>query len=278
MSPMADLEGKVAFITGAARGQGRSHAVRLAREGADILAIDICADTPSIDYPNATRADLEETAQLVDAVGRKVVALQADVRDLAGLQQAFDEGMSSLGRIDIVLANAGIVRLGDGGDPSAVWSDIINTNLTGAWNTVSVALPTLQAGGRGGSIVITSSTAGLRASPGFAVGQVAYTAAKTGLVGLMKQLAVTLAPQSIRVNSVHPTGVKSGMTMNDAMMTLAVQAAEGNDNSISAMQNAMPIDILEPEDISDAVAFLVSDRAKWITGVALPVDAGFCVR
>jgi SDR family mycofactocin-dependent oxidoreductase len=275
---MADLENQVAFITGAARGQGRAHAVRLAREGADILAIDICADTPSIDYPNATRADLDETAKLVETEGRKVVALQADVRDLAGLQKAFDEGMSSLGRVDIVLANAGIVRLGDGGDPAAVWGDIINTNLTGAWNTVSVALPTLRAGGRGGSIVITSSTAGLRASPGFAVGQVAYTAAKTGLVGLMKQLAVTLAPESIRVNSVHPTGVKSGMTMNEAMMTLALQAAEGGDNSISAMQNAMPIDILEPEDVSDAVAFLVSDQAKWITGVALPVDAGFCVR
>ena len=206
------------------------------------------------------------------------MALQADVRDLAGLQKAFDEGMASLGRVDIVLANAGIVRLGDGGDAATVWSDIINTNLTGAWNTVSVALPTLRAGGRGGSIVITSSTAGLRASPGTGIGQVAYTAAKTGLVGLMKQLAVTLAPESIRVNSVHPTGVKSGMTMNEAMMTLALQAAEGGDNSISAMQNAMPIDILEPEDISDAVAFLVSDQAKWITGVALPVDAGFCVR
>ena len=275
---MPELEGKVAFITGAARGQGRSHAVRLARDGADILAVDICADTASIDYPNATRGDLDETAQLVGAEGRKAIALTADVRDLAGLQKAFDEGMSSLGRCDIVLANAGIVRLGDGGEPSQVWGDIIGTNLTGAWNTVSVALPTLRAGGVGGSIIITSSTAGLRATPGFGVGQIAYTTAKTGLVGLMKQLAVTLAPESIRVNSVHPTGVKSGMTMNDAMMALAVQAAEGGDNAISAMQNAMPIDILEPEDISDAVAFLVSEQAKWITGVALPVDAGFCVR
>jgi SDR family mycofactocin-dependent oxidoreductase len=275
---MPGLEGKVAFITGAARGQGRSHAIRLAREGADILAVDICADTASIDYPNATAAELEQTARLVEAEGRKAVALTADVRDLAGLQKAFDEGMSSLGRVDIVLANAGIVRLGDGGDPAAVWGDIIDTNLTGAWNTVSVSLPTLRARGAGGCIVITSSTAGLRASPGSGIGQIAYTAAKTGLVGLMRQLAVTLAPESIRVNSVHPTGVKSGMTMNQAMMTLAMQAAEGGENSVSAMQNAMPIDILEPEDISDAVAFLVSDQAKWITGVALPVDAGFCVR
>jgi SDR family mycofactocin-dependent oxidoreductase len=275
---MPGLEGKVAFITGAARGQGRSHAVRLAREGADILAVDICADIASIDYPNATRAELEETAALVKAEGRQAVALTADVRDLDGLQKAFDEGMSSLGRVDIVIANAGIVRLGDGGDPAAVWGDIIGTNLTGAWNTISVALPTLRAGAGGGCIVITSSTAGLRASPGSGIGQVAYTAAKTGLVGLMKQLAVTLAPESIRVNSVHPTGVKSGMTMNDAMATLVMQAAEGGENAISAMQNAMPVAVLEPEDISDAVAFLVSDQAKWITGVALPVDAGFCVR
>ncbi len=145
--------------------------------------------------------------------------------------------MSSLGRVDIVLANAGIVRLGDGGDPAAVWGDIIGTNLTGTWNTISIALSALRAGGAGGCIVITSSTAGLRASPGSGIGQIAYTAAKTGLVGLMRQLAVTLAPESIRVNSVHPTGVKSGMTMNEAMMTLAVHAAEGGDNSISAMQN-----------------------------------------
>ena len=163
----------------------------------------------------------------MEAEGRKVVALTADVRDLTGLQKAFDEGISSLGRVDVILANAGIVRLGDGGDPAVVWGDIIGTNLTGAWNTISVALPTLRAGGGGGCIIITSSTAGLRASPGSGIGQVAYTAAKTGLVGLMKQLAVTLAPESIRVNSVHPTGVKSGMTMNEAMMSLALQAAEG---------------------------------------------------
>ncbi len=145
---MPELEGKVAFITGAARGQGRSHAVRLAQEGADIVAVDICVDTPSIDYPNASRAELDETAQLVEAQGCKAVALTADVRNREALQKAFDEGMSSFGRVDIVLANAGIVRLGPGGDPVAVWRDIIDTNLTGAWNTVSVALPTLRAGGR----------------------------------------------------------------------------------------------------------------------------------
>jgi NAD(P)-dependent dehydrogenase (short-subunit alcohol dehydrogenase family) len=231
-----------------------------------------------MDYPNATRAELDETAQLVEAQGRKVVALTADVRDLAGLQQAFGEGMASLGRVDIVVANAGLVRLTDGGDPDAVWRTIVDTNLTGAWNTISVALPTLRAQGPGGNIVITSSTAGLRPTAGFGIGALAYTSTKTGLVGLMKQLAASLAPESIRVNSVHPTGVKSGMTMNEAMGKLVAQAIAGESTSISAMQNAMPIDILEPEDIADAVAFLVSDQAKWITGVALPVDAGFCVR
>jgi SDR family mycofactocin-dependent oxidoreductase len=275
---MAGLEGKVAFITGAARGQGRAHAVRLAREGADILGVDICEDILSMDYPNATQADLDETVRLVEAEGRKCVALIADVRDLGGLQRAFDEGMSSLSRIDIVIANAGIVRLGDGGETASVWADIVATNMTGTFNTVWVALPTMRAQGEGGSIVIISSSAGLRGSPSLGVGALAYTTAKTGQVGLMKMLAGALASESIRVNSVHPTGVKSGMTMNETMVQLAVQAMEGGDNSISAMQNAMPVDILEPEDISDAVAFLVSAQARWITGAALPVDAGFCVR
>ena len=272
------LEGKVAFITGAARGQGRAHAVRLAREGVDILAVDICADIPAMDYPNGTSGDLAETAQLVEKEGRRCVALTADVRDRAGLQQAFDEGMTSLGRLDIVIANAGIVRLTDGGDPDEVWRAIVDTNLTGAWNTISVSLPTLRAQGPGGNIIITSSSAGLKATPGFGIGALAYTSTKTGLVGLMKQLAASLAPESIRVNSVHPTGVRSGMTVNDAMGQLVAQAMAGESTSISAMQNAMPIDMLEPEDIADAVAFLVSDQAKWITGVALPVDAGFCIR
>jgi SDR family mycofactocin-dependent oxidoreductase len=275
---MAGLEGKVAFITGAARGQGRAHAVRLAEEGADILAIDICEDIASMDYPNASQADLDETARLVEAAGRKVVALKADTRDLAGLQRAFDEGMTSLGRVDIVIANAGIVRLSAGGDPAAVWKDIVDTNLTGTWNTVTVALPTLRAGGAGGSIVLTSSTAGIRPVANEGVGAIAYTATKTGLVGLMKQLASTLAPESIRVNSVHPTGVASGMTMNEAMGKLFEEAMSAGGNALSAMQNAMPVPMLQPEDIANAVAFLVSDQAAYITGTALPVDAGFCIR
>jgi SDR family mycofactocin-dependent oxidoreductase len=272
------LAGKVAFITGAARGQGRAHAVRLASLGADVLAVDICADVASMDYPNASEAELEETVSLVEAEGRKAVGLRGDVRDLAGLQETFDAGMVALGRCDIVIANAGIVRLTDGGDTASVWTDIVATNLTGAFNTVEVALPTLRRSGPGGTVIITSSTAGLRPTPNLGTGALAYTAAKTGLVGLMKQLAASLAPEGIRVNSVHPTGVRSGMTMNAAMAELMAQASGGDANSISAMQNAMPVQMLEAEDIADAVAFLVSDQAKWITGVALPVDAGFCVR
>jgi SDR family mycofactocin-dependent oxidoreductase len=276
---MGELEGKVAFITGAGRGQGRAHAVRLAGEGADIIAIDICADITSIDYPNSTPADLDETAALVKGLGRRVVARQADVRDPAGLGRAFDEGVTELGRVDIVLANAGIIRLGDNGpDPEQTWQDIIGTNLSGVWHAVQAALPVMVRQGTGGSIVITGSTAALRPSASENVGAAAYTAAKWGLVGLTKQLALTYAPHSIRVNSVHPTGVASGMTINEAMANLAAEAMAGGDNAIAAMQNALPIDILQPEDIAEAVAFLVSDRARYITGIALPVDAGFSVR
>jgi SDR family mycofactocin-dependent oxidoreductase len=276
---MGELEGKVAFITGAARGQGRSHALRLAAEGADIIAVDICADIASMDYPNASLADLDETASLVKGLGRRVVARQADIRDVTALRRAFNEGVTELGRLDIVLANAGIVRLsGDDPDPEATWQDIIGTNLSGAWHTIQVALPVLIEQGTGGAIVITGSTAAIRPTANEGVGALAYTAAKWGLVGMTKQLAATYAARSIRVNSVHPTGVRSGMTMNEAMGRLAAQAAAGGDNSISAMQNAMPIDILEPEDVSEAVAFLVSDRARYITGIVMPVDAGFSIR
>ncbi|MCU1603258.1 MAG: putative oxidoreductase [Frankiales bacterium] len=277
---MAGLEGKVAFITGAARGQGRAEAVRLAADGADILGIDICEDIASMDYPNATLAELEETKSLVEAQGRKCFVSKADTRDLAGLQRAFDEGLSFLGRVDIVIANAGIVRLSDAdpADDVAVWRDIVDVNLTGTWNTVNVALPTLRSQGTGGVIVITSSSAGLRATPMLRTGAVAYTSTKTALVGLMKQLAGALAPESIRVNTVHPTGVATGMTMNAAMGKLFEAAARGEEPGMATMQNALPIEILQPEDIANAVAFLVSDQAAYITGTALPVDAGFCIR
>jgi SDR family mycofactocin-dependent oxidoreductase len=271
---MGQLDGKVAFITGMARGQGRSHAVRLAKEGADIIGLDICADIASMDYPNATRADLDETVRLVEAEDRRVIARVADVRDFKGLSAVVDEGVSEFGRLDIVLANAGIIRLATEVDPIAEWNDIIDTNLTGVWHACRAAIPTMIAGGRGGSIVITSSTAGLKGTGTNRAGGEAYTAAKRGLVGLMQVMGAELAKHSIRVNTIHPTGVISGMTMNQAMQDMMA----ANDAGIAAMQNALPIEILEPEEISNAVAWLVSDQARYITGIQLPVDAGFMIR
>lgn len=267
------LEGKVAFITGVARGQGRAHAVRLAREGASIIGVDICADVEALEYPNASEADLAETVKLVEAEGGKIVARVADVRDQEALQAAFDEGFAEFGRIDIVLANAGVVRFSEE-NPIDEWRAVLDTNLTGAWNACRVAVPKLIEGGRGGSIVLTSSTAGLRATGSLVAGAQAYAATKHGVVGLMQVLANELAKHSIRVNTVHPTGVVSGMTMNEAMQKLF----ESNDPALASMQNALPVPILQPEDIAGAVAWLVSDEAKYITGISLPVDAGFTVR
>ncbi|WP_068154571.1 mycofactocin-coupled SDR family oxidoreductase [Rhodococcus phenolicus] len=276
---MAGMEGRVAFITGAGRGQGRAHAVRLAGEGVDIIGIDICADVASMTYPNATEADLRETANLVAAQGRKMVARKADVRDYHGLRAAFEEGYREFGRVDIIIANAGIIRMGsESEDFLADWNDVIDTNLTGVYHTVRAALPEMRAGGRGGSIVMTGSTAGLKASPSLLASGNAYAAAKRGLVGLMQGLAGYLAPEWIRVNTIHPTGVASGMTLNDAMRELMEQAAAGGSNSISGMQNALPLQMLEAEDVANAVAYLVSDEAKFITGTEWALDAGFMVR
>jgi SDR family mycofactocin-dependent oxidoreductase len=268
------LEGRVAFITGAARGQGRAHAVRLARDGADIIGADICADIPTMNYPSGTWEELQETATLVEKTGRRMVIGRADVRDQPALRAVFDKGHAEFGRVDIVLANAGILRVGDSRDPVAEWQDTLDILLTGTFNTVQVALPTLRAGGRGGSIVITSSTAGLKGTASEEPSAQAYTAAKRGLVGYMQVLAAQYAPEMIRVNTIHPTGVVSGMTMNPAMA--AAMAAAGS--NISAMQNALPIPILQPEDIANAVAYLVSDEATFITGTAWPLDAGFTIR
>lgn len=271
---MGNLEGKVAFITGAARGQGRAHAVRLASDGADIIALDICADIDTMDYPNATPAELEETVKLVEDQGRRIVARQADVRDADSVDAVLKEGVDGFGRLDIVIANAGIIRLTNGPDPRQVFRDVIDVNLIGVWNTVHSAIPTLIEGGRGGSIVLTSSSAGLRGTGTDRAGGQAYTAAKRGLVGLMQVWANNLGPHSIRVNTIHPTGVATGMVINDTMAKLF----EVNDPALGAMQNVLPIPILQPEDIAGAVAWLVSDEAKFITGIAWPLDAGFAVR
>jgi SDR family mycofactocin-dependent oxidoreductase len=266
--------GKVAFITGAARGQGRAHAVRLASRGVSIIAVDICADLPAIDYPNATRADLDETRDLVEAAGAKIVTGVADVADHAALKAVLDEGLGHFGRLDIAIANAGVVRYSEDDDPVATWNDIINTNLTGVWNTCQVAIPPIIDGGQGGSIVITSSTAGLKGTGTHKAGGQAYTASKRGVVGLMQVLALNLAPHNVRVNTVHPTGVLSGMTMNDAMAKMV----EAGSPDLMSMQNALPVEILQPDDIADAVEWLVSDKAKHVTGIQLPIDAGFTVR
>lgn len=270
---MGSLDGKVAFITGAARGQGRSHAIRLAQEGADIIAVDSCEDVSTNPYPLATEADLAETARQVKESGRRIVARKADVRDFELLRTVVGEAVSELGRLDIVIANAGISPLVvEPADPVQNWQDVIDTNLTGAFNTIQASVPTLIAGGVGGSIVLTSSTAGLKGSLAWnTVGGYGYTAAKHGLVGLMRAFAFDLAEHSIRVNAVHPTGVNTDMVNNEAIGALLMS----NPAAGAALQNLLPVQVIEPIDVSNAIAWLVSDQARYVTGIALPVDAGF---
>jgi SDR family mycofactocin-dependent oxidoreductase len=263
------LDGRVAFITGAARGQGRSHAVRLAQEGADIIAVDICAQIGSVSYPMSSADDLEQTVKAVEAEDRNIVARRVDVRDVAALRQAFDEGTAELGGVDIVLANAGIGVGGrETGDQD--WDDMIAVNLTGVWNTGRVAMPSMIERGRGGSIVLTSSTCGLVGVGTNDSRLLAYTAAKHGVVGLMRSWANYLAPHNIRVNSVAPTGCQTPMAMNDSL----VDILEANPQLATAMSNAMPVDMIEPIDVSNAIAWLVSEEARYITGTVIPVDAG----
>ena len=271
------LEGHVAFITGAARGQGRAHAVRLAREGVDIIAIDICENISTMTYDNATWEDLEETKRLVEKEGRRAVIKKADVRDYEGLKTAFDEAYTEFDRLDIIIANAGIVRMWTEEDLVQEWRDVIDTNLSGAYYTLRVATDRIREGGRGGSIIMTSSTAGLRATANIGAAGNAYAASKRALVALCQNFALELAPERIRVNTIHPTAVNSGMTDNPTMKMIIDMARAGGKTAISGMENALPIDMLEPEHIANAVAFLVSDEAFYITGVNLPLDAGFAL-
>jgi SDR family mycofactocin-dependent oxidoreductase len=267
---MGKLTGRVAFVTGAARGQGRSHAVRLAQEGADIIAVDICAQIDSVPYPMATPDDLAETVREIEALDRRIVARQADVRDATTIKAAFDAGVAELGPVDIVLANAGIAPLSLH-EPHDAWRDVLDVNLTGVFNTVETAIPSMIERGTGGAIVLTSSTAGNNGIGGPTRGGLGYTAAKHGVVGLMRSYANNLAPHRIRVNTVHPTGVRTPMVVNGAMQEFLAQ-----DPSLSnAMANALPVDMVEPVDISNAIVWLVSDDARYVTGVQLPVDAGF---
>ena len=267
---MGRLDGKVAFITGAARGQGRSHAVRLAEEGADIIAVDICAQIGSVGYPMATPEDLDETAALVEKQGRRVVARRADVRDLDGLRQAFEDGTAELGACQVVVANAGIHPVGTFGDAAPrAWQDAVDVILTGTWNTLQVSVDQMAEAG-GGSIVIISSSNGLKGHTDGSGGWDGYTAAKHGVVGLMRAYAWRLGPRNIRVNTIHPSGVPTGMTMNQ----LFADYVTANPEHIPRLRNAMPVEWIDPEDISAAVAWLASDEARYVSGVTLSVDAG----
>jgi len=273
------VEGKVAFITGAARGQGRSHAIRLAQEGADIIAVDICAPVASVPYPMATPADLAQTAKEVEALDRRIVAIQADVRDYGALKQALDDGVAQLGRLDIVSANAGICSYGQAAElGETTWQDMIDTNLTGIWHTCKAAISHLIGGGRGGSMILTSSTAGLKAMQNLAH----YVSAKHGVVGLMRTLALELAPYFIRVNTLNPTTVDTDMVQNNATYRLFRPDLDNPGRpdmaEVGTAGNALPIPWVESADISSAVLFLASDEARYITGVTLPVDAGFLVK
>ena len=266
---MGKLDGQVAFITGAARGQGRSHAVRLAQEGADIIAVDICRQLESVFYPMATPADLEQTVKEVEGLGRRIVAREADVRNIEELQQAFDEGESELGPVGIVVANAGIGPAGKASEQQQ-WDEVIGVNLTGVWNTGRVAIPSMIRNGHGGAIVLTSSTGGLTGAPIDVAGMLGYTAAKHGVIGLMRSWANALAPHFIRVNSVAPTTVRTPMAGDGNVAEIIERVPQ----LAGSLTNAIPVEAVEAIDVSNAVLWLVSEEARYVTGSVVPVDAG----
>jgi len=277
---MGRMDGKVAFVTGAARGQGRSHAVRLAREGADIIAVDICRGFDASPADGATLEDLDVTAGMVKDVGGRIITAEVDVRDFDALKAAVDNGVEQMGRLDVIVANAGIgttagkLHKAD----EAVWQEMIDVNLSGVWKSVKAGVPHLLAGGRGGSVVMTSSVAGAKAYSHMGH----YVAAKHGVIGLMRSFAVELGQHMIRVNAVLPTHVNTPLLMNDATYRAFRPELEnpGPDDLSPVCQtfHVLPIPWVTPEDITNAVLFLASDEARYITGVALPVDAGSCLK
>jgi (+)-trans-carveol dehydrogenase len=276
------LEGKVALISGIARGQGRSHAVRLAQEGADIIGFDVCGDVGGTArfYPPATEDDLAETARLVEQLDRRIVVGRADVRNYDATKEAVDRGVAEFGRLDIVSANAGIFQFGTSVQETSSqdWRDILDVNLTGVFHTCKAAVPHLLETGPGGAIVITASGAGLKGFPHFGH----YVASKHGVIGLMRTLALELAPHRIRVNVVAPTNVDTDMIQNEPMYKLFLPEEEHPTREqfaeTAATLLALPVPWVEPIDISNALLFLASDEARYITGVTLPVDAGMTIR
>ncbi|WP_028933810.1 mycofactocin-coupled SDR family oxidoreductase [Pseudonocardia spinosispora] len=272
---MGRLTGKVALISGAARGQGRSHAVRLAEEGADIIAFDRCEPIGSVPYDLATEADLDDTVKSVEALDRRIVARKVDVRDTAGLAALVEEGVAEFGRLDCVAANAGIMPLQPFAETSdELWEDVIGTNLTGVFKTVRAALPAMLAGGRGGSIVITSSTAGAKGVPNTAP----YTAAKHGVIGLTRVIANEYGQHWIRANALLPTSVGTDMIFNQATYSIMTGGVPDATREMAApgfaSLNTLPVPWIEPIDVSNALVWLCSDEARFITGAALSVDAG----
>ncbi|MDT5144913.1 MAG: hypothetical protein QOI79_4280 [Mycobacterium sp.] len=273
------VAGKVAFVTGAARGQGRSHAVRLAEEGADIIAVDLCQDIDTIGYPMATPEDLDETARLIEKTSQRVVIARADVREAASLRTALDSGLAEFGKLDIVVAQAGVA--GMKGDPSLqAWCDVINTNLIGTINAIQVALPHLR---EGASIIATGSTAALmdtskKDNPGKDPGGMAYVHSKRALSSYVHDLATELSAFGIRANVIHPTNTNTDMLQNVQMYRSFRPDLENPTRAdaepVFGVQQAMKIPFVEPEDISNAVLWLASDEARYVTGMQLRVDAG----
>lgn len=273
------FEGKVAFITGAARGQGRSHAVRFAEEGADIIAVDLCDQIASVGYPMSTREDLDETVNLVEKTGRRIVAEEGDVRDFDRLKAVVAQGVAELGRLDFVLANAGILpAFGEQRHEMAAFDDSVAVLLNGVYYTIEAALPYLLSQGEGGAIVITSSTAGLNSlCPTLSSqsrGMAGYHAGKHGVVGLMRYYATSLAANNIRVNTVHPTGVATPMILNEGFAELVAE----NPQDVTGLQAPLPVELIDASDVSEAMVYLCGRSGRYITGITLPVDGGISVK